>query len=57
MLITEIKMLITEITKTSNDNPAGTYEERVTFQLTTIAAMLMDISKNLAIIADREVEE
>ena len=33
--------------------PSGTYEEMVTFQLVTIASMLADISKSLAILADR----
>jgi len=33
--------------------PTGTYEEMVTFQLGTIATMLADISKSLAILADK----
>jgi len=35
------------------DKPTGTYEEMVTFQLGLIATMLADISKSLAILADK----
>ena len=37
--------------------PAGTYEEMVIFQLSTIAMMLADISKSLAILADKTESE
>ncbi len=37
--------------------PAGTYEEMVTFQLGVIATMLADISKSLAILADKAESE
>lgn len=45
--------VIKELAKSVELKPAGTYEEMVAFQLGTIATMLMDISKSLAIIADK----
>jgi len=51
-------IVVNEITKRAERNPTGTYEELVLFQLGTIATMLADISKSLAIFADRlESEE
>ena len=38
---------------TEKAKPEGTYEEMVIFQLGVIATMLADISKSLAIIADK----
>lgn len=53
----ENRMVIYEMTKRQELKPTGTYEEIVTFQLGTIATMLADISKSLAIIAYKaEVE-
>lgn len=49
----ENTIVIDEITKKVKSKPIGTYEEIVTFQLGTIATMLSDISKSLAIIADK----
>ena len=37
--------------------PSGTYEEMVIFQLGAIATMLSDISKSLAILADKAERE
>ncbi len=37
--------------------PTGTYEEMVVFQLGAIATMLADISKSLAVIADKAESE
>ena len=37
--------------------PSGTYEEMVVFQLGVIATMLADISKSLAVIADKAESE
>ena len=37
--------------------PTGTYEEMMTFQLGVIATMLADISKSLAVIADKAESE
>lgn len=37
--------------------PEGTYNEMITFQLGAIATMLTDISKSLAIIADKAKSE
>lgn len=50
-------ILIEFMTKEAKEKPEGTYEEMVTFQLGTISTMLADISKSLAIIADKESEE
>ena len=51
-------MVINEAIKRAERQPTGTYEEMVTFQLGLISAMLADISKSLAILADwTEVEE
>lgn len=46
-------MVINEAIKRAERQPTGTYEEMVTFQLGLIAAMLSDISKSLAILADK----
>lgn len=54
----ENKMAIEVITGEAKRKPAGTYEEMVVFQLSVIATMLTDISKSLAVIADKsETEE
>jgi hypothetical protein len=50
-------MVIDEMTKRANDKPTGTYEELVTFQLGVIATMLGDISRSLAMLANKESEE
>ena len=58
--IEENKMLIDKMVEEAERTPTGTYEEMVTFQLGTIATMLADISRSLAVIADKkesEVEE
>ena len=53
----ENKIVVDEAIKRAEHNPIGTYEEIVTFQLGIIATMLADISKSLAIFADKvEVE-
>ena len=50
-------IVINEMTKRANSKPTGTYEEMVTFQLGAIATMLVDISKSLAILADKAESE
>lgn len=52
----ENKMVIAEMDKRTRSKPTGTYEELVTFQLGTIATMLVDISRSLAILADKAQE-
>ena len=53
----ENTIVIDEAIKRAEYNPIGTYEEMVIFQLGIIATMLADISKSLAIFADKvEVE-
>lgn len=49
----ENEAIIHVITKAAKEKPTGTFEELVTFHLGTIATMLADISKSLAILADR----
>lgn len=53
----ENEMIIDEATKRAELKPTGTYEEMVTFQLGLIASMLADISKSLAILADKAESE
>lgn len=53
----ENAMVVNEMIKRTERNPTGTYEEMVTFQLGTIATMLTDISKSLAIVADNAESE
>lgn len=55
--IEENKMVIYEMDKRAKDKPSGTYEEMVTFQLGAIASMLTDISRSLAILADKAESE
>ena len=49
----ENKIVVDEAIKRAEHNPIGTYEEMVIFQLGIIATMLADISKSLAIFADK----
>lgn len=53
----ENKMVIKEMTERTERKPTGTYEEMVVFQLGVIATMLADISKSLAILADKAESE
>lgn len=50
-------IVVNEMIKRAKRNPTGTYEETVTFQLGVIATMLADISKSLAIFADKAESE
>ena len=49
--------VIDEMTKRAKEKSSGTYEELVSFQLGVIATMLADISRSLAIIADKAESE
>jgi len=53
----ENKMVIEEMTERAERKPTGTYEEMVVFGIGTIATMLADISKSIAIIADKAESE
>lgn len=53
----ENRMVIDEMAKRVKLKPIGTYEGMVVFQLGTIATMLGDISKSLAILADKAESE
>lgn len=53
----ENRLLIDFMTKEAEAKPKGTYEEMVSFLLGAIAIMLTDISKSLAIIADKTESE
>lgn len=48
------RTVIDFMTEKAKNKSEGTYEEMVTFQLGVIATMLADISKSLAVIADKE---
>lgn len=50
-------MIVDNMIKVLKCNPSGTYEEMVAFQLSIIATMLSDISKSLAILADKVESE
>lgn len=50
-------LVVNEMTERAKKNPTGTYEETVIFQLGVIATMLADISKSLAVIADKAESE
>lgn len=49
----ENKVVIEEMAKITELKPSGTYEEMSVFQLGAIVTMLADISKSLAIVADK----
>jgi hypothetical protein len=51
------RAVVEEMAKRSELKQSGTYEEMVIFNLGTIATMLTDISKSLAIIADKAESE
>jgi len=53
----ENEIVINEMAKRAKQNPTGTFEEMVLFQLGGIATMLTDISKSLAILADEAESE
>lgn len=50
--VEENKIIVDKMIKRAAQKPSGTYEEMVTFHLGTIATMLTDISKSLAVLAD-----
>lgn len=49
--------LVDAVYKIAEQNPTGTYQEMVSLQLGTIATMLTDISKSLAILAHKAESE
>jgi hypothetical protein len=51
------KIVIDFMTEQAKNKQEGTFEEIVTFQLGVIATMLADISKSLAILADKAESE
>jgi hypothetical protein len=53
----ENQIVIDNMLEVSKSKPSGTYQEMVTFQLGVIATMLADISKSLAILADKAESE
>ena len=56
--IKENKMLIESVTEDVERKPAGTFNEMMVFHLGVIASVLADISKSLAVIADKaEMED
>lgn len=53
----ENRMAVNGMVESARRNPAETYNDMVAFQLCTIATMLTDISKSLAILADKAERE
>lgn len=53
----ENKMVIEEMKGRAERRSIGTYKETMVFQLGVIATMLTDISKSLAVIADKTGED
>ena len=53
----ENQKVIDEITERALNNPTGSYEQLMVFQLGVVATMLADISKSLAILADKAESE
>ena len=53
----ENKIIIKHMAEEVERKPSGTYNEMVVFTLGTIGTMLADISKSLAIIADKVESE
>ena len=50
-------IVVDEMTKRAKSKQNGTYEEIVTFQLGVMATMLADISRSLAVLADKAESE
>lgn len=55
--IEENEMVLNEIVEEAKRQPTMTYNDTVEFQLTVIATMLADISKSLAVLADKAESE
>lgn len=55
--VEENKELVEVMTDLAKEKPSGTFEAMTCFQLGTIATMLADISKSLAVIADIKSSE
>ena len=54
----ENKQIVNKMMKLSEENPIGTFEHMTVIHLGIIGTMLADISKSLAVIADKiESEE
>ena len=53
----ENKAVIDKTIEAKELKPSGTYQEMVVFQLGTIGTLLADISKSLAILADKVERE
>ena len=55
--VEENESVIKEMNKKAEDLPTGSFEEIVAFHLGLIAVMVTDISKSLAILADKAETE
>lgn len=53
----ENRAILEEMDRLSKANPASTREEMMTYQLSIITVMLMDISKSFAVLADKVESE
>ena len=55
--VEENKDVVIKMIQRAEQKPTGTYEEIVSFHLGTIATMLTDISKSLAVLANNADSE
>jgi hypothetical protein len=53
----ENRAILEEMDRLSKANPASTYEEMTVYRLSAIVVALMDISKSLAVLADKAESE
>jgi hypothetical protein len=53
----EVNMRIDKMLELAKLNPSGTYENMAALHLGTISVMLADISKSLAVLADKAESE
>lgn len=51
--VEEVDMRIEKMMELAKLNPSGTYENMMALHLGTISVMLADISKSLAVLADK----
>jgi hypothetical protein len=51
--VEENRAILEEMDRLSKAIPASTYEQMMTYQRSAIAVALMDISKSLAVLADK----
>lgn len=55
--VKENRTILEEMDRLSKANPASTHEEMTMYQLSAIAVALIDMSKSLAVLADKAESE